>query len=39
MWNLKKMLQNELIHKTKVDPQTIDKKLMVTKGERWGGIN
>ena len=33
------MIQNELIYKTKVDPQTIDNKLMVTQRERWEGIN
>ena len=34
-----KIIQNELIYKTKVDPQTIDNKLMVTQRERWEGIN
>ena len=33
----KKNDTNELIYKTEIDPQT-ENKLMVTKGERGGGI-
>ena len=37
MWN-KKYDTNELIDKTEIDSD-IENKLMVTKGERGGGIN
>ena len=34
----KKNNTNELIYKIETDSD-IENKLMVTKGERWGGIN
>ena len=38
MWNLKKNDTNELIqNRNKLTD--IKNKLMVTKGEKWGGIN
>ena len=33
---LKKNDTNELIYRTEINSQTVDK-LMVTKGNRWGG--
>ena len=39
MWNLLKKDTNELIYKTEIDLQTRKMELMVTKGERRGGIN
>ena len=37
MWNLKNNT-NELIYETKTDSQTLEKKLMVIKGEVVGSL-
>ena len=35
----KKKGTNELIYKTEVESTVVENKLMVTRGERGGGIN
>ena len=39
MWNLKKMIQMNLYLQSRNSLTDIENKLMVTKGERRGGIN